>query len=554
MGSAGRAVAAIAVVAGVFVASEATATPVRCSRAGSQTVRESSTLRVYRLHGSYYGCLKSTGGTRFLARAHTFTEPQSRVGVETSTFGVSAVGGSWVAWSRQVIGTLGNSMSIDSIDLSDAAKRRVKISNDPTVPEGLAVSPRGQLAWLMPYTGGGLAVKFGSNEQLLAARLAPDHHDDLVLLSEGGVVVARGLGAGKFATPQLLVTGKNPLTFAVADVNGDGVPDLILGGGLGDVGVTVHLGRPDGTFGAAIKTSVPLSTVDVLDVADLNGDGRADVVAASQDPGSLGKIVVLLSKGNGRFQKPSTYSTGSNDDLANAVRIGDATGDGRPDIVAGFDTKIWVLKGHGNGSFTPLPAIHRHELHGPGIGSIAIGDLNGDHHPDIALAASYVEIYSGLGGDRFASLKRYRVDSPTLGLRSLAIGDVTGDGLPDVVAGGEEFPYVALLRSTRSRGLKPPRLLRVHDGEQEVALGDFGASGRLDIAVANFQESDVLLLLNSGHGRFTGPSLNQDLYVHDATGMRKISSDSSIPAGSLRFTGSVLHWRADGTAQQLTLH
>ena len=179
------------------------------------------------------------------------------------------------------------------------------------------------------------------------ATLGGDHHTDIVTLSGNTVAVLRGLGHGRFGTAQRTITTTNALQLTLTDVNGDGIPDFVLGEGLVDPGVLVYLARANGSFGPALRTHVPLHSVDVLATGDLNGDGHPDVVAASQDPGSLGKLVVLLGKGNGRFRAPHTIATGSSENLVDSITLGDATGDHRADIVAGIRGKTWIFPGTG---------------------------------------------------------------------------------------------------------------------------------------------------------------------------------------------------------------
>ncbi len=546
---------AVAVLASLAVAgTSALAGPVHCAATGSSTVLASSRVRVYRLHGSYYGCLTRTGHTRFLAARHTLTLPEPRISYDTTTFQQSATGGDWVAYTKLTHGSVGDTSTIVSVELSSGSTRRLKISDDLTAPEGLAISRSGWLAWLMPYIGGNLPVTTGGVDQLAISRLGGDHHPDLVLLAGDSATVLRGLGAGKFGPSQPLVSTKNPLCMSVADVNGDGIPDLVIGEGLGDSGVLVFLGHANGTFGPALRTHVPLASVDVLSTGDLNHDGHRDVVVASQDPGSLGKVVVLLGKGNGRFRAPVTYRTGSHDDLIDALAVGDATGDHRLDVVAGIAGKVWILPGRGDGSFASPLTLPWHERPGPGIGAIAVGKLGRDRDPDIVLAAGYVEVFRGRGHGSFAPIKRYRVDSPRDGLSSVSLADVNGDGLPDVVAGEFGGLGAAVLEGTRGGGLGAAVILRAHAGAHDAVVGDLRGNGHLDIAVSNFDSGDISVLFNRGGGRFFGPSLNQNLFVFDSSGQRPVSSDQTIPSASLRFRGGTLHWRADGHAEQVALH
>ena len=97
-------------------------------------------------------------------------------------------------------------------------------------------------------------------------------------------------------------------------------------------------------------------------------------------------------------------------------------------------------------------------------------------------------------------------------------------------------------------------MLRAHGGPIAVALGNLRGRGHADIAVANFESGDISLLFNHGNGTFFGPSLNQDVFAWDSTGINELASDQSVGLRSLRFTGSTLHWVAGGHPRHHVLH
>jgi hypothetical protein len=147
-------------------------------------------------------------------------------------------------------------------------------------------------------------------------------------------------------------TEVQPLVFSavvVADVNGDGKPDLITAnrGSLLNPGTTVSvlLGNGDGTFQAATNFAAGLDPVSVA-VADLNGDGRPDLVVGNSYFGS-NMVSVLLGNGNGTFVAAVNIPAGA---TPRAVALGDVNGDGLPDLaVANFSSaSVSVLLGQRN--------------------------------------------------------------------------------------------------------------------------------------------------------------------------------------------------------------
>jgi hypothetical protein len=142
--------------------------------------------------------------------------------------------------------------------------------------------------------------------------------------NNAGVSVLLGNGDGTFQPAQVFAAGIPSLAVVVADFNGDGKPDLALANGYGG-GVHVLLGNGDGTFGVAQEVEpLPFRSVDQLAVGDFNGDGKPDLVTASD------WTRVLLGNGDGTFGV--AQAVGPQDDIEGQVTVGDFNGDGKPDL------------------------------------------------------------------------------------------------------------------------------------------------------------------------------------------------------------------------------
>jgi hypothetical protein len=120
----------------------------------------------------------------------------------------------------------------------------------------------------------------------------------------------------------------------VADVNGDGKPDIVLANWcvIGNVCVNgtvgVLLGKGDGTFQSAVTYSSGGNNANSVAVADVNGDGKLDILVANVNSGTVG---VLLGNGDGTFQTAITYGSGG--EFVISVAVADINGDGKPDLV-----------------------------------------------------------------------------------------------------------------------------------------------------------------------------------------------------------------------------
>ena len=201
----------------------------------------------------------------------------------------------------------------------------------------------------------------------------------------------RGNGDGTFAPPQQIggavAVG---LTFTiVGDIDGDGNLDIAVGflGESDNDAVLVYAGHGDGTFTdvvASLHTGV-LSRPHGAAIADVNGDGRPDIVVANHDAHT---VSVFLNQGAFTFTAAADIPL---DRQANDVAVADVNRDGKPDLLVAtshdgsddlfyIDGFVYVMPGKGDGTFG-APAQYATE---PGAWQIVMGDFNRDGVPDVA--------------------------------------------------------------------------------------------------------------------------------------------------------------------------
>jgi hypothetical protein len=320
---------------------------------------------------------------------------------------------------------------------------------------------------------------------------------------------------------------------AIADLNGDGKPDLAVV--EGDSMFSVLLGNGDGTFQAPVSYSSGGPYASSVAIADLNGDGKLDVVFAGNVAGRGGVVGVLLGNGDGTFQTPVSYSTGAwgNDSVA----IADLNGDGYPDLVVASECltdecsgdrsgAVSVLLGNGDGTFR-APA--NYGSGGWEASSVAIADLNGDGYPDLAVSnlcqlsancpvegapPGEVSVLLGNGDGTFQTAVSY--SSGGSWATSVAIGALSGGGDPDLVATNFFVPEDSvgvLLGNGNGTFQAPVSYAEASALPNSVAIADVNGDGYLDLVVASMCELNrscgrpgydggVAVLLGNGDGTF----------------------------------------------------
>jgi hypothetical protein len=225
-------------------------------------------------------------------------------------------------------------------------------------------------------------VNFLSPQYLIAADFSGDSNPDLIVTGAGSnsMAIALGDGTGNFQF-QFIPNGITGL-MATADFNRDGKLDVILVGQGG--GLFLFLGNGDGTLQSPIAINNAPGGIFLtgLITADVNGEGIPDVVVVNNAAG--GPLSVMLGKGDGTFANPVSYTVG---DFPESVAVGDLNRDGHADLVVALNTgRAVVLLGNGDGTFQP--AINFGSSGSGGNVAVAVADLNGDGYPDVLIANS----------------------------------------------------------------------------------------------------------------------------------------------------------------------
>jgi hypothetical protein len=350
-----------------------------------------------------------------------------------------------------------------------------------------------------------VTIPVGSGPAGIVAGDFGNGHLDLAVTDSGShdVSVLLGGGDGTFAQAVSYPVGKSPDSVVVGDFDGrhyaNGQPILDLAvTNAGSTYVSLLLGRGDGTFEPQLQSTVT-DTPTVhhgLAVADLNGDGRLDLVTAQLGPSD---ISVLLGKGDGTFQPPIRFAVG----LGPVAAVsGDFSNAGRRDTASVNPTtnEVAVALGAGDGT---LQAPVFYPVGNTPV-AIMAGDFNGDGRLDLAIAnfgSNDVSVLLGLGDGTFRPEQRYAVGTNPTGI---VAGDFNGDGHLDLAVPNAGSNDISLLFGRGDGTFESQVRLAAPDLPQALVAGDFG-NGHLDLATANYRSQDVTVFLGRGDGTFEAP-------------------------------------------------
>jgi len=358
--------------------------------------------------------------------------------------------------------------------------------------------------------------------------------DVAVLQEEGTLNILLGDGAGNLAAPVSYLNPNqettNVLVAYVADVNGDGNPDVIAYDYLNNAMITwLNLGS--GTFNAAVTT--PLDTTNgyanTVYVADVNGDGKADIVydltVSESTSSSTIMVETQLGAGDGTFGKPSAAKTQQFTVAADAqqsqvasMAIADINGDGKLDLALGVNENfgttgayiVTTALGNGDGTFAVLgkaqltSATIQGQRAGRGYivpfstSGIYLQDVNGDGKLDIVSDMDGA-IYTAPGNGDGTFGTAVSSDEAISGAASAAILDVNGDGKPDfVVAGGTLGVFLGNGDGTFADPAYGSQFIIDPAGSNSLVAGDFNGDGKQDVAQLGGDYKQVSLFFSNG--------------------------------------------------------
>ena len=358
-----------------------------------------------------------------------------------------------------------------------------------------------------------------------------DHKPDLITVTtdffgeKATISAFLGNGDGTFQPPRTLFPGQysKVQAIAIADLNCDGKPDLAFPFDNASPMVAVAMGNGDGTF--ATPAQYPVGGVQSIAVGDVNRDGIPDIVTSG--------VSILFGDGKGIFPRRLDYAVQGN----GAVILTDLDGDGRMDVILGVGNPQVlsgdnILFGWDNGTyFGPQVSLV------PGViapQGLAAADFNGDGIQDLVYqyGANTISILKGAGNGSFTPGAQYQLAANSYPVR-MTIADFNHDGKPDLAMTTGNPASVAVFLGKGDGTFEGPLNTPAPAGIGELVAGDFNGDGKLDLAVVerggNYGPEDaVLIFLGHGDGTFAAPVAYPAGPVTSSIGVGDFNGDGKL--------------------------
>ena len=401
--------------------------------------------------------------------------------------------------------------------VADARGNSPRLADMPAVPailDGVFVSWQGAVADSVAQGGvaltkGGRLV-FGSttSSQALTLRSFPatsgvtsstavggdwdaDGNPDVVVSGSSGIWVLMGLPDGTLGTPQQIPAENGGLLAVVADMNADGIPDLVLeeafffSPGL----IKVLLGNGDGTFAFADSSAAGIFNSGLV-VDDFDLDGMPDIAVLELIPG---QVRLIPGNGDGTLGVQTSLSIQGG---PLSMGAGDLEADGIIDLVVNTNAGLVTLSGVGNGSFVvqppqPTPLLDQ---------EFAVRDVDGDSLDDVVGVASDTNsgprellILKGGGDGTFSQVASLTAQGENPA--NPQVVDLDSDGILDLLVDDQQISGVEVFFGQGNGGYDTSRVIVGGSNTLKTLIQDRDNDGTLDLVFLNGTGSDLNVAL-----------------------------------------------------------
>ncbi len=349
-------------------------------------------------------------------------------------------------------------------------------------------------------------------ESLAISDLDGDGKPDLVMPGGFGVSIfhnSSSSGSFTFDNPLTLATGisSSSIHVAINDLDGDSKPDLVVTNSSDNtVSILRNTSSPGIiSFATHIDFATASNPYDIA-ISDLDGDGKPDLAISSGNSNKISVLHNTSTSGSVSFAAKVDFSTGGTG--SRSVAIGDIDRDGKPDLVASNfgDNTLSVLRNISVSGTIDLSSFATKVDFPTSIGSpnkVVIGDLDGDGKPDLAIGNQGANVISVLHNTSVSGNVAFdpEVDFTTgQNAAELAIGDLDGDGNPDLAVSDGDDDNISVLRNTSVSGTinftTKVDFATSLGSASHIEIADLDGDGKPDIVTSSYSGPASILRNN----------------------------------------------------------
>jgi hypothetical protein len=294
-------------------------------------------------------------------------------------------------------------------------------------------------------------------------------------------------------------TGIEPVSVAVADIDGDGKKDIVVANnGSFTVSIFRNISSP-GSISFDARIDLPAAVPFMVCIADLDKDGRPDLVTANMVSNSISIFRNTGGVGNISFAARTDFPTGSE---PISVGIADMDGDTKPDLAVSnsISDNVTIFRNNSSPGIISLMNIANYAT-GSEPGKIVMADIDGDGKPDMNLTSGgAISVYknsSTAGNISFATPVNF-----TNANSAISIADIDGDGKPDIAAvkNSDTLSIIRNISTTGNIQFEPEAKVKTSSFPHSMTISDLDGDNMPDITTANQFANSISIIRNKVNG------------------------------------------------------